>query len=170
MGLPLPVLKTSLETPGTSAIITAKEMQDRGALNLVDGLSMNQVFRYRLIFQSGFSSTWVQAQRNQYQRNGRESNFNKYRCIGNLRIFDSRWNGRGRRIYFDLYPQSDRTFKSANSVSTEQTRWEVWWARTVSPAGVIGKDSGSGLVNATTYASVNDSINNRLLTAWGDDS
>ena len=42
-------------------------------------------------------------------------------------------------------------------------------ARTVSPAGVIGKDLiGSGLVNATTYASVNDSINNRLLTAWGD--
>ena len=167
--------KPVLETPGSSTIITAKEMQDRGALNLVDafkyepGVSVpfdfsgaDALVPYLGTGEKGINIRGMEGNRISINIDGVRQP-QEFLTAGGMA-------GAG-RIYFDPATLSQiELFKSANSsLYGTNAMGGVVSARTVSPAGVIGKDLvGSGLVNATTYASVNDSINNRLLTAWGD--
>ena len=167
--------KPVLETPGSSSIITAKDMQDRGAINLVDAFKYEPGVSVPFDFSGADALVpYLGTGTKGINIRGMEGNRISINIDGVRQpqefLTAGGMAGAG-RIYFDPATLSQiELFKSANSsLYGTNAMGGVVSGRTVSPAGVIGKDLvGSGLVNATTYASVNDSINNRLLTAWGD--
>jgi hemoglobin/transferrin/lactoferrin receptor protein len=167
--------KPVLETPGSSSIITANDMQDRGALNLVDAFKYEPGVSVPFDFSGADSLVpYLGTGTKGINIRGMEGNRISINIDGVRQpqefLTAGGMAGAG-RIYFDPATLSQiELFKSANSsLYGTNAMGGVVSGRTVSPSGIIGKDLvGSGLVNATTYASVNDSINNRLLTAWGD--
>ncbi len=167
--------KPVLETPGSSSIITANDMQDRGAINLVDAFKYEPGVSVPFDFSGADALVpYLGTGTKGINIRGMEGNRISINIDGVRQpqefLTAGGMAGAG-RIYFDPATLSQiELFKSANSsLYGTNAMGGVVSGRTVSPAGVIGQDLvGSGLVNATTYASVNDSINNRLLTAWGD--
>ena len=167
--------KPILETAGSSSVITSTDINNKGAVSLGDALKYEPGVSVPFDF-SGADALVPYLGTGEMGINIRGMEGNRVSInIDGVRqpqeFFTAGGMAGAGRIYFDPATLSQiELFKSANSsLYGTNAMGGVISGRTVSPQESLGMDLfGSKLINSITYASVNDSINNRLFAAWGD--
>ena len=167
--------KPILKTAGSSSVITSKDIDDSGALNIGDVLKYEPGVSIPFDFSGADALVpYLGTGEKAINIRGMEGNRVSINIDGVRQpqefLTAGGMAGAG-RIYFDPATLSQiELFKSANSsLYGTNAMGGVISGRTVSPREFLGKDLiGIKFVNSTTYSSVNESINNRLSGAWGD--
>ena len=167
--------KPILKTAGSSSVITSKDIDDSGALNIGDVLKYEPGVSIPFDFSGADALVpYLGTGEKAINIRGMEGNRVSINIDGVRQpqefLTAGGMAGAG-RIYFDPATLNQiELFKSANSsLYGTNAMGGVISGRTVSPREFLGKDLiGIKFVNSTTYSSVNESINNRLSGAWGD--
>ncbi len=167
----------TLETPGSTAAITADEIRARGSVTLTDALLYEPGVSVPFDFagQSGFVPYLGGGDQGVNIR-GLEGNRVAIRFDGIRQPEDfvaQTFLGAGGpgRIYFDPAVLNQvEIYKSSNSsLYGSDALGGVVDTRSMGPDALLGAEwEGTAVENTVTYASVNDSINNRLAAAVGD--
>lgn len=167
----------TLETPGSTAAITADEIRARGSVTLTDALLYEPGVSVPFDFggQSGFVPYLGGGDQGVNIR-GIEGNRVAIRFDGIRQPEDfvaQAFLGAGGpgRVYFDPAVLNQvEIYKSANSsLYGSDALGGVVDTRSVGPDSLLGAEwEGTAVENTVTYASVNDSLNNRLAAAVGD--